>query len=83
MLNYLIKNTFIIDGTGQQGYLGSVGIEGDKLAFVSHDPNPDVEAETILDGTGLVTCPGFIDIHSHARRGGYGRFDLRRSVGVP
>ncbi len=66
MLNYLIKNTFILDGTGQQGYVGSVGMEGDKLAFVSRDPDPDVEAETVIDGTGMVTCPGFIDIHSHA-----------------
>ena len=66
MLKYLIKNTWIIDGTGQQGYLGSIGIEGDRLAFVSRDVDPNVEAETVIDGTGLVTCPGFIDIHSHA-----------------
>ncbi len=65
MLKYLIKNTFIIDGSGQQGFVGSLGIEDDKLAFVSHDPAPAVEAENVIDGTGLVTCPGFIDIHSH------------------
>ena len=66
MLKYLIQNTTIIDGTGRQGYLGSIGIEGDRIAFVSHDPFPQMDAEQVIDGTGLVTCPGFIDIHSHA-----------------
>lgn len=66
MLDYLIQNTFVIDGTGAQGFLGTVGIENDKIAIVSHDPFLKIQAHTVIDGTGLVTCPGFIDIHSHA-----------------
>jgi len=66
MLDYLIQNTFVIDGAGKQGFQGSVGIENDRIAVVSHDPALSIPAETVIDGKGLVTCPGFIDIHSHA-----------------
>ena len=59
----LIKNTWIVDGTGNAGFGGSVAIRGEKIVAVG-----DVrgEAEVELDGSGLITCPGFIDPHSHA-----------------
>ncbi len=65
MLDYLIKNTFIIDGSGKDGFYGSVGIQGEKIVSVSKETDPSIQAEHVIDGTGLVTCPGFIDIHSH------------------
>lgn len=61
----LIKNTSIIDGTGKPAYKGSIGICGDKIAAIG---NLQESATTVIDGEGLITCPGFIDPHSHADR---------------
>jgi N-acyl-D-aspartate/D-glutamate deacylase len=62
----LIRNTQVVDGTGAPAFTGSVGIVGEKIAAVG----PIVgDAAQVIDGTGLVTCPGFVDPHSHADRG--------------
>jgi len=59
----LIKNTKIVDGTGKAAYRGDIAIKGEKIVAVGRVTG---EAATIIDGSGLVTCPGFIDPHSHA-----------------
>lgn len=60
-MDLLIKNVTIVDGTGREGYLGSIGIHKGKITV-----NPTAHtAERIIDGTGKTACPGFIDAHSH------------------
>lgn len=59
----LIKNTKIVDGTGKPAFVGDVAIRGEKIVAVGE---VDGVAAIVIDGTGLVTCPGFIDPHSHA-----------------
>ena len=59
----LIKNTMIIDGTGKPGFIGNVAIQGERIAAVGKAKG---EAVAVIDGSGLITCPGFIDSHSHA-----------------
>jgi N-acyl-D-aspartate/D-glutamate deacylase len=59
----IIKNAKIVDGTGQAAFLGNIAIRGDKIVAVG---KVDGEAESVIDGTGLIACPGFIDPHSHA-----------------
>jgi N-acyl-D-amino-acid deacylase len=63
-LDLIIKNSLIIDGTGQQGYSADLGITGDKIVLIKKDIN--CPARTVLDASGLVAAPGFIDIHSHS-----------------
>jgi len=58
-----IRDVTIIDGTGASAYAGDVGIIGDRIAAIGAIEGV---AERELDGAGLVACPGFIDIHSHA-----------------
>ena len=64
-MDILFKNAKIIDGTGSPAYVGCVGIEKDKIALVKAG-DLDCEAASVIDVTGLICCPGFIDIHSHA-----------------
>ena len=61
MLDMLIKNGTIIDGTGKPSFPGSVGVMGDKIVMAKGDE----EAKTVIDATGRIICPGFIDAHSH------------------
>ena len=59
----LIRNTTIIDGTGGDSFAGDVGITGDRIVALGSLAG---ESDRELDGPGLVACPGFIDMHSHA-----------------
>ena len=59
----LIKNAKIVDGSGKAAFMGSIAIKGEKIAAVG---KVDGNADVVIDGTGLVACPGFIDPHSHA-----------------
>ena len=60
-MQILFKNVTILDGTGAPGYVGDAGVRDGKLVLTDL---PD-SAERIIDGTGKVLAPGFIDAHSH------------------
>lgn len=66
MLDYLIKNARIVDGTGAPIFNGAVGVSGDKISSVIPEGNELPEAKTVIDAEGKLLTPGFIDIHSHA-----------------
>ncbi|MBN1222040.1 MAG: amidohydrolase family protein, partial [Candidatus Aminicenantes bacterium] len=59
----IIQNTMIVDGTGRAAFKGAVAIKGETIAAVG---KVNGDAELLIDGTGLVTCPGFIDPHNHS-----------------
>ncbi len=63
-MTILIKNTTIADGSGGPLRQGDVLIRDDKIQETGSLDN--VAADTVIDGTGLVTAPGFIDAHSHS-----------------
>ena len=67
MPNVLIRNGLIIDGTGREGFRGSVYVAGDKIrSVVPSDENLAVEeTDEVIDAAGLAVAPGFIDCHSH------------------
>src|SRR5947208_2620137 len=63
----LITGSRVIDGTGSAWFYGDIGIRGDSIAAMG---NLESASATIrIDGRGMVSAPGFIDIHSHGRRG--------------
>jgi len=65
MLDYLIKNATVVDGTGAAAYQASVGVKGDEIvAIIKEGELP--EAKNVIDANGSLLTPGFIDIHSHA-----------------
>ena len=63
----LIENGFIIDGTGRPGFDGCVVIDGDRITSVLPGPPPPKEAfDLVVNASGLMITPGFIDAHSHS-----------------
>jgi N-acyl-D-amino-acid deacylase len=62
---YLLRNGTIIDGTGAPAFRGDVAITGDRIARVSTVPLDPAQAQHVIDATGLVIAPGFIDSHAH------------------
>ena len=63
----IIANGRIVDCSGNPWYEADVGIRGDRI--VSIGDLSSKQATQIIDATGLVVAPGFIDPHTHALRG--------------
>src|SRR5689334_18132665 len=63
----VLKNGRIVDGTGSPWYRADLAIKGDTIARIA----PVIASGTaqVIDVHGAVIAPGFIDIHTHARRG--------------
>ena len=62
-IRILIKNGVIADGLGNPTYLGSVGINADTIAAVG---KLKATGTFVIDATGLIVAPGFINILSWA-----------------
>ncbi len=63
----LILGGRLLDGTGTPWRVADVGLRGDRIAAIGQLSHHT--AELRVEGAGLVVAPGFIDIHSHGRRG--------------
>ena len=65
MADLLIQNGLVIDGSGSPGFHASVIVDDERVA-IRRGELPNIDAARTIDATGLVVCPGFIDLHSHA-----------------
>ncbi len=63
MLDLVIKNGRIVDGTGSPWFIGDVGI---KNGQITHVGRVELESQEIIDAKRQVISPGFIDGHSHS-----------------
>ncbi|MBN1225292.1 MAG: amidohydrolase family protein, partial [Candidatus Aminicenantes bacterium] len=59
----IIRGATIVDGTGGKSFRGDIAITGERIAGIGRIRG---KAETVIDASGLVASPGFIDPHSHA-----------------
>lgn len=62
----LIRGGRIVDGTGNPWFYGDVVLAGDQIEALLPPGQADATAGTLVDATGMVVCPGFIDILSHS-----------------
>lgn len=57
----VIRGGTVIDGTGSPGVLTDVLIRDGRVVEIGSG----LDGDTVLDATGCVVAPGFIDIHTH------------------
>ena len=60
----LIRNGRIIDGTGRAAYPADVGIRDGRIARIGELTK--ATAVRVIDASGHIVAPGFIDTHMHA-----------------
>lgn len=60
----LITGGHIIDGTGSPWFEGEVAVKNGRIAAVGRLVN--ASAKRVINATGLVVAPGFIDLHTHS-----------------
>ena len=64
MLDLIIKNGTIIDGTNKPNFKLDIGIKNNIIQEIGI--LDDIPAKKIIDASNLVVAPGFIDIHTHS-----------------
>ncbi|MBS9532830.1 amidohydrolase family protein [Mycobacterium sp. M1] len=58
----LIRNGTIIDGMGGDPYVGDVAVRDGRIVAVGAVVG---DAQQVIDATGLLVTPGFVDLHTH------------------
>ena len=61
----LLRGGTVVDGSGAARYRADVAIRGDRIARVDRAGIAPDQAAQVLDASGLVVAPGFIDNHAH------------------
>jgi N-acyl-D-amino-acid deacylase len=64
MLDLILENARVLDGTGKEAFTADVGLSGERIEGIGN--MKDAEAARRVDISGKTVCPGFIDVHSHA-----------------
>ena len=60
----ILRGGTVLDGTGRPAIRADIGVSGSHIARIG-DLSRD-SAATVIDVSGLMVAPGFINIHSHA-----------------
>ncbi|MEQ8802756.1 MAG: amidohydrolase family protein, partial [Haliea sp.] len=62
----VLRNGTVVDGTGKDAYAADLAIVGGRIVAIGRLDT--AAAGQVIDVSGKVIAPGFIDVHSHADR---------------
>jgi N-acyl-D-aspartate/D-glutamate deacylase len=63
MLDLIVKGGEVVDGSGSPGRRADLGVAGGRIETIGDLSG--AEAATVIDATGKVVAPGFVDVHTH------------------
>jgi N-acyl-D-amino-acid deacylase len=71
VFDIIITGGKILDGSGNPWRYGDIAIKEDKIVAIGQlvpggATSPPQAATTVIDASGMVVSPGFIDMHSHS-----------------
>lgn len=69
-MRFLLKGGLVIDPKTGLEKNWDVRVSGDKISELGPDLAPEDAAEEVIEVTGKIVAPGFIDIHVHLREPG-------------
>ena len=61
----LIRGGTLVDGTGASRRAGEIGVRDGRIAAIGLPDELGDDADEIVDATGAIVSPGFVDIHTH------------------
>ncbi len=61
----LLTGGIVVDGTGGERFAGDIAILGDRIHAVAASGKLEFDAKNIIDVSGKIVAPGFIDVHTH------------------
>ena len=64
MFDIIIIGGMVVDGAGTPGHRADVGINGEAIQAIRDLSRS--EARRVIDATGMIVSPGFIDTHTHS-----------------
>jgi len=82
MLDMVVRNGLLVDGSGSEPSHMDIAVKDDKIALVQECIEQRADRE--IDAKGKLVIPGFIDIHRHADAnvftGQFGELELRQGI---
>lgn len=69
-MDTIFKNATVIDGSGNNRFIADVAVSNSRITAIEPTIDKDNKhnPQQIIDATGQVLCPGFIDAHTHDDR---------------
>ncbi|MCA9657744.1 MAG: amidohydrolase family protein, partial [Myxococcales bacterium] len=61
----IIKGGTIVDGTGRAPYAGDLAIKDGMIAAIAEPGGLEGDAAELVDASGAIVTPGFVDVHTH------------------
>ena len=62
MYDLIIRNGTIIDGSGEERFVGDVAVNGNQISAVGQVSG---SGKREIDATDHLVCPGWVDVHTH------------------
>lgn len=82
MIDLLIKNAKVADGSGKEPYNADIAVEGGKIVSIAADIKADAAVKIYAQNRNV--APGFIDVHRHEDIAvfdkNYGEVQLRQGI---
>lgn len=65
-VDVLIRGGTVVDGTGAAARRADVGVLRDRIWFIGNAAAQRVTGDLVIEATGLIVAPGFVDPHTHS-----------------